>query len=202
VKDPKVLYRPIDKNFPGVDYLFLDNSREDSKPIISGLQLTISSSHQKKADVYFKLFNDISLPDDEKMRIFVVCPERLAEGYAKNFHSKMIENFRPSQSPASLIDGDEDWNLGALISAYRKSKARRKATDGDDSSLASSTDEKNNILASTILLHKIEFNVLKFELVSEDKFNIHIHNNSSVDLEADDDDDDDDDDDFDSPPTP
>jgi hypothetical protein len=146
--------------------------------MISALQLTTSSTHAKPTSVYMKLFDSLSLADDEKIQIFVVCPEQHAEGYAKSIHSKMISNFNPSSSPASLLkehgvgsgSDDDDWNLQSLISVYRnleedkrklKSALKSGNNNADDSD---DGDTKKNEIASTILLHKIEFNVLKFKL--------------------------------------
>jgi hypothetical protein len=171
---PGVLYRPINTNFPGVDFLFLDGNT------VSTIQLTTSDTHPKDCSVYMKLFDLISLAPEEKIKMFVVCQEKHADAYASGMPGKLVERLKQLESGSehygqsltdlylSYVRLNKDINL-----LLKEEKAHQTKQNTSNPTLESSgtklkalIEEKNRV-ASTIVLSKIEFNVLKFQQVTQ-----------------------------------
>ena len=83
---PGILYRPVQRNFPAVDFFFVKEIEGQKK--VFGIQVTFSKTHPKPRSAYEEFYNRLGLdPDTDEATIYVISSSSNAEGYAKGFLS-------------------------------------------------------------------------------------------------------------------
>ena len=88
---PGILYYPVEKNFPAVDFFFV-KEREGKKKVF-GIQVTFGKTHPKSRSVYEKFYERLGLdPDTDEVTIYVISSSSNAEGYAKGLPSYFYQN--------------------------------------------------------------------------------------------------------------
>ncbi len=97
---PGILYRPVDRQFPIVDFLFVKESPTGRQ--IFGVQITFAQKHAKKKETYERLYQRLGMKKSDKLHIYIVPSPQNAQGYAE---LQNYQYFTP-QSKDNKLDVD------------------------------------------------------------------------------------------------
>ena len=93
---PGVLYRPYDKHFPVVEFLFVSEDKE-----VFGIKVTTAYHHSNEIKTYDILYKLLGIPNTQKVHIYTIpCPEH-ANVYPKHKHCNFFD----------LVANDDDTDL-------------------------------------------------------------------------------------------
>ncbi len=79
---PGILYRPVDRQFPIVDFLFVKESPTGGRQMF-GVQVTFAQKHAKKKETYERLYQRLGTKKSDKLHIYLVPSPENAQDYAE-----------------------------------------------------------------------------------------------------------------------
>jgi len=112
---PNVLYYPEDAFFPGVDFIFVENSQADKKVKQAfAIQVTFSATHKKTTSVYRSLYKRLKMNQNtDHLTIYLITKPAHVEGYM-NTGKKLCVNFKEVEGDMPnlcFVVVKSDWQI-------------------------------------------------------------------------------------------
>ncbi len=87
--NPGILYKPVDPQFPLIDYVFIEMQNEKKK--ICCIQVTFTKDHAKTYKTHQRAWKRLGLKDKDEIEIYVMCRPQFAKKYAGYKNKQFIK---------------------------------------------------------------------------------------------------------------
>ena len=108
-----VLYKPVDLQFPAVDFVYMENLQKDlTRKTVYCIQVTFSSSHQKTIETYKKLYNRLGMnPQVDEIFVYLITQPRHVAGYIEDLPRKLVCETSLPNLHFTAVKEKNDWKV-------------------------------------------------------------------------------------------